>query len=223
MDGKEYLISIICSKCTVTIHCCGCKPSMWKPIPCVLWYTDCWYTCIGFSHCCSTVLYDIQTVDILISATDVPQQRRIWTGGGTTPAPGSTPPSTTPRACSSTCRWLAKSLWCVPPSAHGYLMLTSLQLSAHSCNYWLKSLQSKAYSRAKCVIMYNVLFCDWRFSVITMVTLGGRTFLFTAVVPRCLTYPTTPKTQRVPATRQKITPSRYATLAALFILVVYNV
>lgn len=133
MDGKEYLISIICSKCTVTIHCCGCKPSMWKPIPCVLWYTDCWYTCIGFSHCCSTVLYDIQTVDILISATDVPQQRRIWTGGGTTPAPGSTPPSTTPRDCSSTCRWLAKSLWCVPPSAHGYLMLTSLQLSAHSC------------------------------------------------------------------------------------------
>lgn len=93
-----------------------------------------------------------------MDATDVPQQRRIWTGGGTTPAPGSTPPSTTPRACSSTCRWLAKSLW---------------------------------------------------FSVITMVTLGGRTFLFTAVVPRCLTYPTTPKTQRVPATRQKITPSRH--------------
>lgn len=176
---------------------------MSKPIPCVLWYTDCWY--IDFSHRCSTAAEDLN---------------RRWDN----PCPRLHPTIYHTKGLLQYMQMIGKvPLVRTTISSWLYLMLTSLQLSAHSCNYWLKSLQRKAYSRAKCVIMYNVLFCDWRFSVITMVTLGGRTFLFTAVVPRCLTYPTTPKTQRVPATRQKITPSRYATLAALFILVVYNV
>lgn len=202
MDGKEYLNSIICSKCTVTIHCCGCKPSMWKPIPCVLWYTDCWY--IDFSHRCSTAAEDLN---------------RRWDN----PCPRLHPTIYHTKGLLQYMQMIGKVPLVRTTISSRIFNADIIAIISTQLYYWLKSLQSKAYSRAKCVIMYNVLFCDWRFSVITMVTHGGRTFLFTVVVPRCLTYPTTPKTQRVPATRQKITPSRYATLAALFILVVYNV
>lgn len=190
------------------------------------------------------VFYDIQTVDIhvLVSATVVPlcfmihrlliywfQPPMFHSSGGSEPAVGQplpqAPPHHLPHQGPAP---VHADDWQSPSGAYHHQLMAIfnadiIAIISTQLYYWLKSLQSKAFSRAKCVIMYNVLFCDWRFSVITMVTLGGRTFLFTAVVPRCLTYPTTPKTQRVPATRQKITPSRYATLAALFILVVYNV
>lgn len=138
MDGMDYCYFLSFIQSVTLQYIAVVVPNMSMPIHCALWYTDCWY--IGFSHRCSTAAEDLN---------------RRWDN----PCPRLHPTIYHTKGLLQYMQMIGKvPLVSTPISSLLYLILTSLELSAHGCNYWLTSLQSKSKCRLN---VYNAVFYLW--------------------------------------------------------------